>query len=479
MNNVSKAVEERRYSRLGTLVVFVVVAATCFSLCVATSAYLYRTDRAAQAWGAVTWAPSYAGIVRSDGMGYLAWSYAIETGDLCFAPYIQETVAYQPQAASGFHLATGDGCFVPQYTLGQGAVWSLPIAAFRWLYGQRDSTMPQQWVSKSSGLGIITGSAAVASIGLAALVIAFRRRTGLRIALLAPVAAFVGMYGFHYATFDAQFSHATSFGLFGMLVALAPALRRALLHNQRRTAVALAFAIGVDSALIGLVRLPNLAVVAVFMATLLWRPTIDALRARRGLSPTPATVAAALGTLAVVALAVLAVQPIAWFRATGAWFPQTYVGQGFTIGTSTPKILLNILLDPTWHGAIPWSPIIIVAAVGFIWGYRVFGVQALGAMLAIGTMLLTAATWTFPTGAGGLGLRFLIDVSPFIAIGVASFLVQARRRGPKHARVATLLVIICIAWSASAMLGYWDARFAITGAPAGELLEVVTTPRLP
>ncbi len=155
------------------------------------------------------------------------------------------------------------------------------------------------------------------------------------------------------------------------------------------------------------------------------------------------------------------------------------MGQGFTVGASTPKILLNILLDPTWHGAIPWSPIIIVAAVGFLWGYRVYGVQSLGAMLAVGTMLLTAATWTFPTGAGGLGLRFLIDVSPFIAIGVASFLVQARRGGPGSARVATLLVIICVAWSASAMLGYWDARFSITGAPAGELLEVVTTPRLP
>ena len=477
--------DEARYepassnSRLRTITVFGAVAVTCFLICVSASAYLYRTDRAAHAWGATTWAPSYAGIVRSDGMGYLAWTYAMATRDLCFAPYIQETSAYQPQNASGFHLATGDGCFIPQYTVGQGAIWALPVAGFRLLYERGDHATPQSWVSKSSGLGIITGSAAMASIGVAALVVAFRRRTGLGIALIAPVATFVGMYGFHYASFDAQFSHATSFGLFAILVALAPVLRRALLLDRRGSAVALAVALGIDCALIGLVRLPNLAIVLVFLVTLLWRPIVEALRRRHGSAPTLQTVAASVGALSAIALLILAVQPIAWHRATGAWLPQTYVDQGFTIGTSTPKILLKILFDPTWHGAVPWSPIIVIAVVGFVWGYRVFRIQTIGSVLAIATMLLISATWTFPTGAGGLGLRFLIDVSPFVAIGVASFLVQARTAGSRSAWIAAIVVLVCMAWSASATLGYWDARFPITGAPPKQLIEVISTPRLP
>ena len=460
-------------------VLFVAVAVACFVLCIATSAYLYRSDRAAKAWSATTWAPSYGGIFRSDGMGYLAWTYAIANHDLCFAPYIQETLPYQPQDASGFHLATGGGCFVPQYTLGQGAVWSPFVMLFRSLYSSRDPAASQPWVSKSSGLGIIAGSAAVASIGLAALVVALRRRVALWIAILAPVAAFIGMYGFHYATFDAQFSHATSFGLFALLVALAPALRRALASNRQKHAIGLAIAVGLDAGLIGLVRLPNLAIVAVFTGILLWRPAIDALRNHRDNRGRLATVGVSGAALVLSALALLATQPITWHAATGRWLPQTYVGQGFSIGSSTPKILGEILFNPTWHGAVPWSPIFLLAAVGFFCGYRVFGIETVGAIAAIATMLMTAATWSFPTGAGGLGLRFLIDVAPFIAIGIASLLGRARRTSQATTWIATAAVVLCVAWSVSAMLGYWDARFPITGAQTGELLRVVLQPQLP
>ena len=115
-----------------SLLVVLVAFAVTLAVCLALGWWLYDGDRVARAWGFPhPQSESYGGLVRSDGVGYLAWTYALAEGDLCFARYIADTAAIQPQEASGFRLQTSPGCFVPQYTVGQGLVWA------PWIIGAR------------------------------------------------------------------------------------------------------------------------------------------------------------------------------------------------------------------------------------------------------------------------------------------------------------------------------------------------------
>ena len=456
----------------------VAIGVVTFVVCLAASSWLYRGDLAASVWKPVpSWAPSYAGIIRSDGIGYLAWTYSIGTGDLCFADYIQETLPIQPQAASGFHYPTTAGCFLPQYTLGQGLVWAIPVLGLRFAVTATRGSPPGSWLTNSAGLGIMIGSAFMAAVGICALIWTLRRRVGMWAASIAAISTFVGMYGFHYATFDGQFSHATSFGLFGLFIALTAVVRNRVTRLQ--PSIFWAVMLGLDIALIGLVRLPNVLIVFVYLVIAFWQPLMAALRHEGANSSRRRNLAQPLVLMSATAFLALSIQPILWHAASGAWLPKTYVDQGFTLSSQTPVIIARILADPTWHGAIMWSPILIVAAFGFAVGYRRFGYQAIGSIAAIATMILTAATWTFPSGGGGLGLRFLVDVSPFIAVGVAAATSLARAAGPRSVYILIAAISICTLWSLSAMLGYWDGRFPITGAPIADLVRVVMSPHLP
>jgi hypothetical protein len=458
--------------------VLILIGTVAFVACLVTSNWVYRSDLAASAWKPVpAWAPSYAGIIRSDGIGYLAWTYSIGTGDLCFAEYIQETLPIQPQAASGFHYPTTEGCFLPQYTLGQGAIWAIPVLGLRLAVTITRGSPPGSWITNSAGLGIMIGSAFMAAVGICALIWTLRRRVGMWLASIATISTFVGMYGFHYATFDGQFSHATSFGLFGLFIALTAIVRNRVTRLGPSTFWAIA--LGLDIALIGLVRLPNLLIVLVYLVIAFWQPLKAVLRHQGTAGSRRRNLAQPLVLMSAVAFLGLLIQPILWHAASGIWVPKTYVGQGFTLSTQTPVIIARILADPTWHGAIMWSPILIVAVLGFAVGYRRFGYQAIGSIAAIATMILTAATWTFPSGGGGLGLRFLVDVSPFIAVGVAAAISLARTAGPRSVYVLIAAISICTLWSLSAMLGYWDSRLPITGAPIADLVRVVMSPHLP
>ncbi len=442
--------------------------------CIATSIWLYRTDRIAHAWNpSPPWGPSYAGVIRSDGVGYFAWTYSLATQDFCFAPYIAESVNIQSAAASGFHLETGNGCFLPQYSMGQGALWTPMVVASRGLYKALGKTSETTWITPASGVGILLGSALLAAIGVAAIVAFCRRRMPTWLALIAAGTTFVGMYGFHYATFDAEFSHATSFGLFGVFIVLVDKVRRSYLSRAGSTLAAIA--LGFDIGLIGLVRIPNLAIVAVYLLVAFWAPTRDALAGRPGAR----MLGRALALVGAAALVTLATQSLMWFLASGRWLPNTYVGSGFIVSSETPVIFGRLLFDPTWHGTVIWSPILLISVLGLIFGWRAFGYAAIGAGLTIATMLVTSSTWSYPTGGGGIGLRFLVDIAPFVAIGVACALRKAYTQYERIILGAIIAVTLLVAaWSGLAMLGYWSARFPITGAPLHDVIDVITSPRL-
>ena len=325
---------------------------------------------------------------------------------------------------------------------------------------------------------MLVGSAFAAALGVAASIWALRRRFRLSDAVLATASAFIGTYGLHYATFDAQFSHATSFGLFGLLLALTALLRDRVRNG--RPAVITAIALGIDVGLIGLVRLPNLGIVVVFCAIAFAGPIKAKWRRRNRPEGAPRRSLAAIALAAAIAAAILCAQPVIWRAATGQWLPKTYVGQGFSITSETPVIVARILLDPQWHGLLVWSPIAIVAAFGFLVRRHALTWLGWGSIAAILTMLTTSAAWTFPSGAGGLGLRFMIDVAPFIAVGAALALEAARMRARRWTWTAVAAVILAVsAWSLLAMTAYWDLRFAITGASLSEMIQAITNPSWP
>src|SRR5262245_11196724 len=146
-------------------------------------------------------------VIRADGVGYHAWTYAILRGDLNFHDVPNETYAF---------TETRPGYFCNSYPPGV-ALARLPVMA--WLVGQGDD-FGRPTRAEHEAAAILSALALIAS---AALLFYTCRVVGAS-ALSANVAVLAVVFGtglFHYATYDAGYSHVwTVLGL-SALVAIA------------------------------------------------------------------------------------------------------------------------------------------------------------------------------------------------------------------------------------------------------------------
>ena len=265
----------------------------------------------------------------------------------------------------------------------------------------------------------------------------FRRST----VVVTLLAIAFGTNLFHYATFDATFSHAFSFAVVALIVRLTISV-----WEQPRPTHALA--LGASLGLLTLVRPINL-VVLVFCALF----GVTSLRALRERAATLVRRVDLVALGAGVFVLILIPQIAYWERITGKVYASGYKDWE-RLDLLDPH-LLEVLFSVR-KGLFFWTPVLLLAVAGLPLLRRFappFFVPAVAYLLVHTWVVASWSVWWY---GGSFGMRPFVEALPVLAFGLAALLEWAR--GAVSRPVVRAAVVATSLLAVHAMLAYWRGR---------------------
>jgi hypothetical protein len=385
-------------------------------------------------------------VIRADGFGYYSYlpAYLLER-DPTFHLFVSQHLPGVPLVTTGFSLDATTGNYLNRYPIGE-AVMLLPFflvghaaAVLAGRPADGFSLMEQGWV----GLGGL----AYMVLGLWVLSLSLRRHFTPLVTTATLLTMVFGTNLFHYSTMDSMFSHAFSFCLVAMLIALT--------HRwYDRPTVTLALGLGLVMGMIVLVRQSN----AVFLLIL----PLFGLDSPRALTERVGFWVRNLGRTPLIAAAIVAVllpQLWVWHLATGQWLVYSYGPYHFDF--RSPHIL-GALFSFFPHGAFPWSPALLLAVAGLVPMWRWARPLFLPALVVSALFLYIIASWQFWSYGGGYGHRGFIDLYPLLAFALGS-LYSSLSALWSRLLVGGLAVAACILVTVQ-MIHFWQLLISFEGA---------------
>jgi len=332
--------------------------------------------------------------IRSDGLGYFAWTEAIVEWnfDFCQWPSL-ETVdaisAHDPIDPTRCENKYPAGLALLRFpVLG-------PLAALQSQGSRRDLVVGNAEERASLWLG------ALALVIMSLLLLATLRRLGAR-PVIANAVVLAGCFGtglFHYATYDSSFTHVYSAALVAGLLFLAVSAEDRGRPPNPILLFLLAF-------FIAFIREPDIPVVlALLVLWLIWHV---------GQLPAPQRLLAGVRAVlpVLVALAAVAIFQLLYNKwSSGAWTLSSYGQEQFTVGAfHEPDVLLSYQ-----RGLFVWYPALAVMLGVALWRRpsRHWGIIA-----AVLVAVLTAiyGSWHSWDLGGGFGHRGFVDVVPCLIV---------------------------------------------------------------
>ncbi len=362
--------------------------------------------------------------IRSDGFGYHAFLPSlIIHRDVTFTAFVQSLAEGYP-AGAGLRWREDLGVFLNKYPVGTAlleAPFFIVADNFVLLTGGDRSGL-----STPYQIANIVSGATWFVLGTLLVWRALSRFFEGTIVAWTLVVVVFGTNVFHYASYDASFSHIYSYFL---VAAYLLALLRYRAGAEGRGAP---FLIGILLGLIVITRVPN-GIVGV-MAAAAW---LDARRgdalAGRGLRDL-AWFAAGLG-LALLPLALY------WYAATGSLIVYTYGEEGF----AWQDPALAAFLFSVSKGLLFWAPLLVLAVPGFFLipaGLRPW--FSVSAPIAVALQVYLCASWQPWDFGGSYGSRPFVEFMPILAIPIAATLARLRAHwlGWSATRIVVALLIL-------------------------------------
>lgn len=255
--------------------------------------------------------------------------------------------------------------------------------------------------------------------------------------VLTLLATTLGTNLFHYATYDAVFSHAFSFFL------VACALQLAVVVRDRPTP-RLALAVGLVAGLVTAVR-PTNAVVLVFAALIGVVNRADAFERVKALRHYARLVAVGIAGFALP----LVPQIVYWHEITGRWLIYSYGDEHLDLWH--PHVIQ--VLFSVRKGLFFWTPLLLLAVFGLVFVRRrapdLF-IPAV-AFLAIDTWAISS--WQIWWYGGSFGQRPFVEAMPVFALGLAALIDSVRGRIARRATLVAVLILTGLA--VHSMIDYW------------------------
>ena len=276
-----------------------------------------------------------------------------------------------------------------------------------------------------------------------------------RIASITCILITYGTNLFHYASYDAGYSHVYSYmllTLFLYYLCWYEERDEANKNNIMHTCI-----VGVLAGMIFMVRNVNI----IFVVTYILYGVIDwnSLKKRLFIVLKPKRV------LPIILAGVVTILPqlFYWYAETGHWILYSY-------GSSNPSFywlhpeLINFLFSVR-KGLFFWNPILIVPIIGIVYAYKNRNKLYTGLVLFLIMIIYLSSAWWGWYGGGSYGQRVAVDFMCIFAVFLAVLLNGLHMRQMetvgtnKVLRLIQIVVYgyccICVIWDCICTLAYW------------------------
>jgi hypothetical protein len=384
-------------------------------------------------------------LIRSDATGYYMYLPAVLIDhDVTMIRTQQRSFPNEPGDMAGIKPVPPHNYLLDQFPIGE-AVMILPffgvaeVTALAAGTSTEGFSWPYQVATTAAGLSY-------ALIGLALLSSVLLRWFSRRTVIITLLGMTFGTDLFHYATIDANFSHAFSFAL----VALILKLTLSIWESPRAVTV---LGLGGALGLLTLVR-PSNIVLVVFCALIGVERPSAVLRRARALVQRRDLVA--LG-MAVFLLSLIP-QSAYWYAITGKAWVYAYQGEAH-FDYFRPHVL-DVLFSVR-KGLFFWTPILVLAVAGFALLRRYAPALVLASIAYLGVQTWVVSSWSFWTYGGSFGMRPFVESLPIFALGFAALVERAR--GITMRRVLNSTIALTTLLAVHGMLAYWTQRIPYDG----------------
>ncbi len=382
--------------------------------------------------------------IRSDGLGYYLYlPAAFIHHDITLATTLNEQFAGQIPEGSGVHKWRRTGKYLIKYPLGEALLLS-PFFFLAWLvalviHAPVDGFSPPfQYATALAGL-------TYGVLGLAILGRLLSRRFCQKTALLVQLGILLGTPLFHFATYDAIFSHIYSFFLFCGFLDLTEKL-------YTRSASPLRYlAVGGVAGLI-LVTRPTNGLWLLFALLYGVTSLASAVERVRFWWRRPAGLLLILLPL----LGVVALQ-LGYYRAiVGSFWVYSYRGETFHF--NQPEIF-NVLFSVR-KGLFFWSPLLLTIFPGLLALKKKAPEFFLPAVIFFPLNVYLIASWHCWWYGGSFGHRAFVESLPLFALALAAWWTTQKATGR---RWLTVYIVACSLLSTWLMVQYWTGVIPFDG----------------
>lgn len=281
---------------------------------------------------------------------------------------------------------------------------------------------------------------------------------------------------FHYASYDACFSHIYSYALFNIFLYYLCWYEEREIHNHEKNKLYQTCIFGLLAGLIFMVRNTNI----IFVVTYIFYGVRDwstfKQRIRKIIAPKRAI------PIVITGFITLLPQLCYWHAITGKWFVYSY-GSNEPFYWGKPQI--GNFLFSVRKGLLFWCPILLLAIIGMIYAYKRRQQLYTGLIIFIVLILYISSAWWCWYYGGSFGQRVAVDFIGVFAIFIAylySYIEKQMVRGDKSLKFKMIQVGtyaysgICLVWNLVCMFAYWYRILPsdkATWATVGNILEWV------
>lgn len=389
--------------------------------------------------------------VYSDGFGYFAYLPALIYRDFSFS-FIESG-----KWDHTLKLIEVSGGLVNKYPVGVAILESPFFFAAHFISLLRDALTGSMTATGYANLYqymILGGGVCYWIAGTVLLYMLLTRYLGFskRVSLLTCIVVTYGTNLFHYASYDACFSHVYSYFLFSAFLYYLCWYEERDAEGRNRLWQTCIF--GFLAGLIFMCRNTNILFVLtyVFYGVTNWK-TLKA-RMVQILKPIRAVPIILTGCVTIFP------QLLYWHTATGHWFLYSYGSESFY--WLSPQI--GNFLFSVRKGLFFWSPVLLLALIGMAVAYKVKGKLYTGLIVFFILIIYVSSAWWMWFYGGSFGQRVAVDFMSVFAIFIAYFLDELGKwtkhgDGRRRRKVALGAVVVycsvCSVWNLICMAAYW------------------------
>lgn len=407
--------------------------------------------------------------VYSDGFGYFAYLPALIYGDFSFS-FIEEG-----KWEHTLKLIEAAGGLVNKYPVGVAIMESPFFFIAHLLSLLRDTLTGSATATGYSNLYqymILGGGICYWIFGTVLLYLLLTRYLGFsrKVSLLSCIVLTYGTNLFHYASYDACFSHVYSYFLFNAFLYYLCWYEERDAEGRNRLWQTCVF--GFLAGLIFMCRNTNI----LFVLTYVFYRVInlDTLKKRVITILNPRRVVPIVLTGCVTIFP----QLLYWHTATGHWFAYSYGDEPFY--WLAPQ--LGNFLFSVRKGLFFWSPVLLLAIIGMVVAYKMREKLYTGLIVFFLLIVYVSSAWWSWYYGGSFGQRVAVDFMCLFAVFIAALLSGLETWRQQDGRNGSYRLVagavygycgICIVWNLICMIAYWYRVLPSDGADWNTVRNIV------